>query len=194
MIHILEVSEFLDEPTCEQLRAELRAAASAAATVTGRQADAAVEVRVRKTSRLELPAATVERVRSLVMERKHDMEEYFGVTLTGCEAPQFLRYETGDYFVAHQDGNTPLVYDDTRFRRISVVIFMSTHSTEPAPDSYGGGSLVFHGTPPDYDQRLAVNPPPGTLVAFRSETTHEVTPVTHGERYTIACFLREDPG
>jgi hypothetical protein len=25
----------------------------------------------------------------------------------------------------------------------------------------------------------------GTLVAFRAETTREVTPVTHGERYSI---------
>jgi predicted 2-oxoglutarate/Fe(II)-dependent dioxygenase YbiX len=28
----------------------------------------------------------------------------------------------------------------------------------------------------------------GTLVAFRPETTHEVTPVTHGERLSIACW------
>jgi len=28
------------------------------------------------------------------------------------------------------------------------------------------------------------------LVAFRSETTHEVTPVTHGERYSIASWFR----
>ena len=31
---------------------------------------------------------------------------------------------------------------------------------------------------------------PGTLVAFRSETTHEVTPVTHGERYSIVSWFR----
>ena len=31
---------------------------------------------------------------------------------------------------------------------------------------------------------------PGTLVAFRSETTHEVTPVTHGERFSIASWYR----
>jgi SM-20-related protein len=31
---------------------------------------------------------------------------------------------------------------------------------------------------------------PGTLIAFRSETTHEVTMVTHGLRYSIATWLR----
>ena len=31
---------------------------------------------------------------------------------------------------------------------------------------------------------------PVTLVAFRAETTHEVTPVTHGERHSIVYWLR----
>jgi predicted 2-oxoglutarate/Fe(II)-dependent dioxygenase YbiX len=31
---------------------------------------------------------------------------------------------------------------------------------------------------------------PGTLVAYRAETTHEVTPLTHGERFTVATWFR----
>ncbi|MER9409217.1 2OG-Fe(II) oxygenase [Mesorhizobium sp. M0589] len=31
---------------------------------------------------------------------------------------------------------------------------------------------------------------PGSLVAFRSETTHEVTPVTCNERFTIVSWYR----
>jgi predicted 2-oxoglutarate/Fe(II)-dependent dioxygenase YbiX len=31
---------------------------------------------------------------------------------------------------------------------------------------------------------------PGSLVAFRSETTHEVIPVTHGERFTVVSWYR----
>ncbi|MCA1578026.1 MAG: 2OG-Fe(II) oxygenase [Acidobacteria bacterium] len=30
----------------------------------------------------------------------------------------------------------------------------------------------------------------GTLIAFRAETTHEVTPVTHGERYSMVSWFR----
>src|SRR5687767_1637114 len=111
------------------------------------------------------------------------------MNLTEFEAPQFLRYETGDFFVPHQDGNTPMIYDESRFRKISVVIFLSTPSDEPEPETYGGGSLVFHG-PFTTNERLPLNPAPGTLVAFRSETTHEVTQVTHGERYTIVTWFR----
>jgi predicted 2-oxoglutarate/Fe(II)-dependent dioxygenase YbiX len=31
---------------------------------------------------------------------------------------------------------------------------------------------------------------PGMLIAFRAETTHEITPVTHGERYSIVSWYR----
>jgi SM-20-related protein len=43
--------------------------------------------------------------------------------------------------------------------------------------------------PADSD-KLRVSGKPGILVAFRSETTHEVTPVTHGERLSIVSWYR----
>jgi predicted 2-oxoglutarate/Fe(II)-dependent dioxygenase YbiX len=52
--------------------------------------------------------------------------------------------------------------------------------------------LTLHGSYPDYNVRHPVIGEPGTLVAFRSETTHEVTPVTHGQRYTIVSWYRSD--
>jgi len=110
---------------------------------------------------------------------KPRIEAHFNRALDGFEAPQFLRYGPGDYFVAHQDGNTPLVHDESRFRKVSVVIFVS------APDAYSGGSLVLHAEPP-----VTLAPAPGTLVAFPSETTHEVLPVTLGERLSIVSWYR----
>jgi SM-20-related protein len=104
------------------------------------------------------------------------------VSLSECEEPQFLRYRKGDFFVAHQDGNTGLLLLDTERRLISTVIFLSRESESPEPDAFCGGSLVFS------DSGFHVPAKPGTLVAFRSETTHEVTPVTHGERLSIASW------
>ena len=111
---------------------------------------------------------------------KPRIEAHFNRALDGFEAPQFLRYGPGDYFVAHQDGNTPLVHDESRFRKVSVVIFVS------APDAYSGGSLVLHAEPP-----VTLAPAPGTLVAFPSETTHEVLPITRGERLSIVSWYRD---
>jgi SM-20-related protein len=93
------------------------------------------------------------------MQQTDALEQHFGHALSSCEPPQFLRYLPGDFFVAHQDGNTPLIHDDSRFRKVSAVIFLSAFSEGPARAA---------------DAR-----------AGHAETTHEVLPVTHGERFTI---------
>lgn len=189
MIDLLQIPDFLDAPALDRLRADLAAAGGGDATVTGAGEGAAVQTLVRRTTRLAPSAETSERVRALLMARSEEIGAHFGVELRECEPPQFLRYRTGDYFVAHQDGNTPMIHDDTRFRKVSAVLFLSAPAAEPAPGTYGGGALVFHG-PFTTTLRVPVSPPPGTLVAFRSETTHEVTPVTHGERLTVAAWFR----
>ena len=75
-------------------------------------------------------------------------------------------------------------------KRVSAVIFLSEKSEAPAEGTYGGGALVFHGPWTGPELRVAAGARPGSLVAFRAETTHEVTPVTHGVRYTIATWFR----
>jgi SM-20-related protein len=187
-IDLLQIDEFLDDAACERLRDELQAAAGAAATVTGQTET--VQPLVRRTTRAAMPPAARDRVRALLLARKDTLERHFGVTLATCEEPQFLRYGPGDFFVAHQDGNTPIIYDDTRFRKISAIIFLSVSSPEPSPGTYGGGVLTFHDPVFGSPKRLPLTPPPGTFVAFRAETTHEVTPVTHGERFTIVTWYR----
>lgn len=190
MIDLYQIEGFLDPATRAELVAELDRAAGAPATVLSAQMGGTVHSTVRRTTRVAVSAETRALVRERLMERKGEIEAHFGVAVTECEEPQFLRYETGDFFVPHQDGNTPMVYDDSRFRRISCVIFLSQKSEEPAPDTYGGGALVFHGPYNRPDVRVAAGAEPGSLVTFRAETTHEVTPVTHGVRYTVATWFR----
>jgi predicted 2-oxoglutarate/Fe(II)-dependent dioxygenase YbiX len=126
-----------------------------------------------------------------VLERLQPrIEAHFGRSLAGFEEPQFLRYGPGDYFVAHQDGNTPLVHDESRFRRVSAVIFLSARSEQPMPGTFCGGSLVLHAPVGHAGPPLTLAPAPGTLVAFPAETTHEVLPITHGERLSIVSWYR----
>ncbi|HKP77365.1 MAG TPA: 2OG-Fe(II) oxygenase [Longimicrobiaceae bacterium] len=190
MIDLLEIDGFLSPAEVAELVAELRAASGGAATVLSREAAGMVQTAVRKTTRVAVPDAVRERVKAGLMEQMPRIEAHFGVELASCEDPQFLRYDEGDYFVPHQDGNTPMVWDDSRFRRISAVIFLSEKSDAPAEGTYGGGALVFHGPYTAPGERVAAGAAPGSLTAFRAETTHEVTPVTHGVRYTIAAWFR----
>ncbi len=190
MIDLLEIDDFLDSVTLADLVAELDRSAGRPSTVLSADAEGALDTMARKSTRIAVAPEMRERVKARLMERKAALEQHFGIALTGCEDPQFLRYETGDFFVPHQDGNTPMVWDDSRFRRISAVVFLTPQSDDEAEGTYGGGALVFHGRWDRPDVRIAAGARPGSMVAFRSETTHEVTPVTHGVRYTIATWFR----
>ena len=195
MVDFLQIRDFLGPDTVTEVLGELARAAGAPATVLGGDAAGVVQQAVRRTTRVPTPAHVREGLTRLFLGVKPELESHFGLPLGECEEPQFLRYEEGDYFVAHQDGNTPLVFDRSRFRRVSVVLFLSTPASVPSPHTYGGGALVFHGSRSEPTLRVPVTPPAGSLIAFRSETTHEVTPVTHGERYTIVTWFRaaEEP-
>jgi SM-20-related protein len=190
MIELFEINDFLDAAARGKILAEIRTGASAPATVYGIESGGAVEPVVRKVSRVEVSYETRKLVRELLFDCREKIGKHFGVTLDECEEPQFLRYRAGDFFVAHQDGNTPGIYDESRFRKISIVIFLNAQSAEPLSDTYQGGELVFHGRYPNYSYRRAAEPQPGKLVAFRAETTHEVIPVSGGERFTIVSWYR----
>jgi SM-20-related protein len=190
MIDTLTLPGFLAEPEVRELLRELRGCAGESAPVYGRSDEGSVDLRTRATTRLVVGDATRARIAAALEQRRAELESHFGLALSRCEPPQFLRYETGGFFVAHQDGNTPLLHDDTRFRRISIVLFLSPPATTAAAEGYGGGELVLHGPLRGPTLREAYTPAPGTLLAFRAETTHEVTPLTFGERYTAVSWWR----
>lgn len=184
---LLTVRDFFDARARAGIVGEMRASSGGPASVYGRGEAGGVEERVRRVTRVAVSQETNELVKRRLIERRSEVEEHFGVSLGDCEEPQFLRYGVGDFFVAHQDGNTSMLrLDSEQARRVSLIVFLNAQSTAPAPDTYGGGSLVFHA--------IGVEPyppaaQPGALLAFRAETTHEVTPVTHGERFTIVSWF-----
>ena len=182
------LKEFLPPATCEQIVAEMNAAQLEAATVYGHTAAGAVDQNVRRTLRIRPAKTTVEQIVQRLLQQKPTIEKHFGVSLSECEDPQFLRYRVGDFFVAHQDGNTGMLRLDSERRRVSLVIFLSHESELPQANAHCGGSLIF--TEPRGGHKFHLVGKPATLVAFRSETTHEVTPVTHGERYSIVSWFR----
>lgn len=186
---LLLVRDFLDARECGALVAELREAGGDPAAVYGRGESGAVDERMRRAARLAVSSATVEFVSRRLSGYRARVEDRFGVKLAGCEEPQFLRYREGDFFVAHQDGNTGLLRSEREARLVSVVIFLSRQADESNGGDYHGGSLVFSDWRPGSNRgRFGLSGEPGTLVAFRAETTHEVTPVTSGERLSIACW------
>jgi SM-20-related protein len=180
------VRQFFEQFECEKILAELKTAQPSAATVYGRGESGAVDENVRRTLRIRPSCEIVELVTDRLWSRKEEIENHFDIALSECEEPQFLRYREGDFFVAHQDGNTGLLRLDTERRLISLIVFLSRESDVPGEDVHCGGSLVFT----NLREQVRLSTEPGMLAAFRAETTHEVTPVTHGERYSIASWYR----
>jgi SM-20-related protein len=182
------IKDFLAPDICREIVAEMNVAQGEAATVYGRTTSGAVDRNIRQTLRLTPATETVDLIKSRLLAHQPAIEEYFNVRVTECEEPQFLRYRVGDFFVAHQDGNTGLLRLDTELRRVSLIIFLSRESDSAQPETYSGGSLVF--TDLRSDRKFKMAGEAGMLVAFRSEITHEVTPVTHGNRYSIVSWFR----
>ena len=183
---------FLGESTCREIIEEAGRSVVSGATVYGSSESGAIDEHVRKTSRLMVSQQTREALIQRLLDYKPTVEEHFHVSLRDCEEPQFLRYDVGDFFVAHQDGNTGLIRLATDAeRRISISLFLNQQSEDSTSGTYSGGSLKFsdHRKPPS-DREFCMPAETGLLVAFRSELTHEVTPITRGQRYSIVSWYR----
>jgi SM-20-related protein len=185
---------FLDVGTCAQLKTELRLSPTTQAPVYIEGSEGVIHETVRKTTSLHPSAEIITEMHERLLQQKSSLEDHFGQSLTDCECPQFLRYERGDFFVRHQDGNTKqLDFDHLRIRRISIVVFLNDFSAESRAECFSGGALTFYEEKQggaDGPRSFGLSGETGLLVAFRADTFHEVLPVTSGERFTMITWFR----
>ena len=185
-IRLYRHDAFLDDATCTELiRNAHRAQALPAKVIKGARTETDEAVRRTKTVRLE--AAFLRHLEQLYTSILPLLEAYFEISLHAFEPPQLLRYGRGDFFVAHQDsGHGPEHPDLIQRRAVSTVLFLNDQSLSAGPHVFGGGTLTL--LDPRQAVRMPVRPQTGQLVAFPSHTFHQVTPVQHGERFTIVTW------
>ncbi|MCB0335919.1 MAG: 2OG-Fe(II) oxygenase [Bdellovibrionales bacterium] len=129
------------------------------------------------------------KIQSLVDLQLNEMVQKLGVTDFKFDKVDFLcsSYRDGYFFKVHKD----LVLLDPNPRVISWVFYFHRE-----PRTFSGGDLVF------YDQgkelgRMASES--GLLVVFRSDLSHEVTPVScpsrdfRDSRFALSGFIRTKP-
>lgn len=185
--HLFLLRNFLDADSCVSLRAELVSAPTTQAPVYIQGTPGTIHENIRKTTSMHPAKETFGRIHEQLLRQKPALENHFGMSLTDCEPPQFLRYEKGDFFVRHQDGNNHQNdFDHLRIRRISIVAFLNDSSVEPQENCFSGGALNFY----DQTTTFSLMGETGLLVAFKSEIFHEVLPVTSGERFTFVSWFR----
>ena len=158
-----------------------------------------VDPHIRRTSRVQVPQALSENVR-LCFEGLHDrLEERFGLRLSGCEAPQFLRYERGDRFVPHADVSETQARRPVG-RRVTAVLHVAQAATvrdrgpahEGTEATAAHGNLTFFDTSPTTTWqtcRKKISFPPGSVIAFPADLVHEVPPVRVGPRLTVVTWF-----
>jgi SM-20-related protein len=182
---------FLDAKACRDLIDEMCSSPITQAPVYIQGSEGSIHEDVRKTTSSHPSEETVTQVQNLMFAQKSALEAHFGHPLTDCERPQFLRYQPGDFFVRHQDGNTEqLEFDHLRIRRISLIAFLNDYAAQPKENCYSGGELSFYEKKDADAESFPLLGETGLLVAFRADTYHEVLPVTSGDRFTIISWFR----
>jgi SM-20-related protein len=191
------VEGFLDRPTCELVKAEMRAGGHARAKVYDREWNNTEKPDHRSTLQVTVGEAVNALVRGKLLDARADLGRRFGVEVTDCQGPTYLIYRPGDFFEAHKDASRREgAPENVSSRRISAVIFLSDEDEDGRPGEYAGGSLGFYGLLKDPRLThigLPLKGRAGMLVAFRSEVFHQVTPVTRGERYTVVGWYVQTP-
>jgi len=184
---LMMVQNFLDDKTCEHIIRALKNSAQSPATVYGSSQGGKVDDRVRKVTQVTPSTELQQQIMDHLVTQRSAVGAHFGISLKTCEPPQFLRYQIGDFFVAHQDGNTGLIKSEREeSRKISIVIFLNDQSDGEGTETYAGGDLLFR----DWrkQQEFPLRGERGLFVAFPAETTHEVVAVTRGERFSIVSW------
>lgn len=148
----------------------------------------AVVEQVRRAWELEVPDSLHDELVAAIERLRGHLEELFAVRLEPCDGVAVLRYPPGAFYRTHRDiGRAPDPHGLHR-RAVSIVIFLN--SAAPRPDAaFAGGELRLANTADDDEVVRRIVPEAGTLVAFRSDLLHEVTPVASGTRGTAVTWL-----
>jgi SM-20-related protein len=182
-------SDFFDQPACAEMQARMCAAEFSKALVIKKDVGEVLDESRRRVLTVEVEECLANQVWDQIWHLKPNLEDHFHTPLQGGERPVFLRYGEQAFYHPHRDGSPDV---STRNRRVSVVIFLNARSEEPTPGCYGGGALTFYGLldGPEWEKcAFSLEAEPGLLIAFRSDTLHEVQPVTFGQRFTIVTWF-----
>ncbi|PSB02280.1 2OG-Fe(II) oxygenase [Merismopedia glauca] len=186
--------DFLNQDLHAEILAEARLQSKERAKIS-RNSMSLIDDDFRKTSIVHISESKALLIKAELLSLKPTLESCFNVKLKGCQPPQILSYEVGDFFGIHIDnaGKAPDAADFLKERRVSVVIFLNDQVETPQANSYMGGTLTFY--------KLIKNDPrwdafgfplmgkANLLVAFPSDVLHEVKTVTYGERFTMVTWF-----
>jgi SM-20-related protein len=177
---------FLDEAECARFVEAMRTGPRVKGRVATDDAEH-VDENVRRVWCTDPGRESVRAVYDAFCEVKPELESHFHRPLDDLDGPDFLVYEAGAHYTPHRD-----VGPHNEGRAISAVVFLNGPGTGDG-DGYVGGTLTLYGLldgPEWTNFPVRVTAHPGLLVAFPSDTVHEVTPVSSGRRCTVVGWFK----
>ncbi len=184
--------KFLDAETCNRLRMAASLGVGKRATVTTQGKDVYDE-KARMTFQVTLSEELERNIHGRILALQPGLESHFGLKLTDCIPPRFLSYGVGDFFQKHEDAADEEEFPEAiKTRKVSVVVFLNRPDEENRPDTFSGGELTFYNLLTDprlKSHGFPLQAEEGLLIAFSWRTTHEVRPVTRGNRYTLVTWF-----
>jgi predicted 2-oxoglutarate/Fe(II)-dependent dioxygenase YbiX len=156
--------------------------------------DAVVDVSIRRALCIEVGETKLgARLRARLTSLLPKLAAHYSVALTGFEPPQIVRYPAGGFYRPHIDTersskNLP----ELHARKVSCVVFLNGRGDATDGVSFDGGALAFYRLaerPTTENCKTFLYPDRNLMVAFKSDTYHEVMPVTAGERWTLVTWF-----
>jgi len=183
---VFAVKNFVDRSECAELIEEMRRSRVIPATLS----DASVNRDQRRANEAVTMKDSHVRLERKLLDLRPELENHFKDKFSECEGPQFLIYSPGDFHCPHVDRPSDSSYPEyAKNRKITLSINLNSDS-DPA-DHYEGGLLTLYGLPGKAWQSCGfpLEPETGLLVAFPADLMHEVSPVLHGERFSVVSWF-----
>lgn len=193
---VFSLPGFLEQALCENLVQHLTQLAPVPSKAYHLEAGHHQDLKLRQSRELKPDAFWQRQIFTLLSSQRAVLEAFFHKKLSYLEPLQFLKYQSADYFRAHQDRNAKLAAaGGIHSRQISILIYLNQyllpgeHMEDGAVSSYQGGELVFYFPQGNSQRGVPLRVTPGLLLAFPSDLWHEVRPITAGERFSVVSWF-----
>jgi predicted 2-oxoglutarate/Fe(II)-dependent dioxygenase YbiX len=173
---ILRIRGALDGGSCRAVRAAMdRGDTESAEVLSG---DAAVVDAARRAAHVTADDETLARIASCLEAQRETIAAFFDVALVAREGAGLVRYSAGGFYRPHRDRADMASWPAASRRCVTLILFLNA--------DFDGGLLRLL---PDDGEDVDVVPEEGMLVAFQSETGHEVTTITRGTRDVVVDWF-----
>lgn len=184
--HVFIAEQVMDEATCLLVRTAMDAGIAEPGEVLEDQIALAEDVR--RVSHIEVPAPVFAAIEACLDDQRATLAAFFDLPHVTREGVSLLRYHAGGFYRRHVDRAEVPSWPEAARRLITIILFLNDSGDAHPGGTFSGGLLRLYldadGAP------VEIAPRQGRLVAFLSDTPHEVTLVDgDGSRDTVVDWL-----